>query len=46
MDMSYEDFKSVTYITRTIKCPKCQTERKWTMDDVDRTVFGIPNKKV
>ncbi len=45
MEMSYEDFKSVTYMTRTIKCTQCGQERKWTMDDVDRSVFGASSKK-
>jgi len=40
MDMSYEEFKSVTYMTHIIKCPQCGQERKWTVDDVERSVFG------
>ena len=41
MVMTYEEFKSVTYMTHTIKCTQCGHERKWTVDDVDRSVFGV-----
>jgi hypothetical protein len=42
MNMDYDEFKSVTYMTHTIKCPQCGQERNWTVDDVDRSVFATP----
>jgi len=45
MDMSLEEFKNVTYMTHTIKCPQCGSDRRWTVDDVDRSVFVTPPEK-
>ena len=38
--MDLETFRNSTNTTRTTQCAKCQNTQAWTLDDVDRSVFG------
>jgi DNA-directed RNA polymerase subunit RPC12/RpoP len=37
-------FKSATYTTLTVECPNCENLQTWTLDDVDRSVFGAEKR--
>ena len=39
IEMTYEAFREATLMTRTSECPNCKHLQKWTLDDVDRSVF-------
>lgn len=40
IEMTREAYKSATYTTLTVECPNCENLQTWTLDDVDRSVFG------
>jgi hypothetical protein len=40
--MDLETFRVSTNMTRVAQCPKCDNTQSWTLDDVDRSVFGEP----
>ena len=44
IDMTLEAFKSATYTTLTVECPNCENLQTWTLDDVDRSVFGADKR--
>jgi DNA-directed RNA polymerase subunit RPC12/RpoP len=44
LDVSLETFRDLTYTERTAECPHCDHTQVWTLDDVDRSVFGAPKK--
>jgi endogenous inhibitor of DNA gyrase (YacG/DUF329 family) len=45
INVTYETFKDMTYTERVLECPVCEKTQTWNLDDVDRSVFGAPNKK-
>lgn len=40
IDMTLEAFKAATFTTLTVECTNCENLQTWTLDDVDRSVFG------
>ena len=40
IEMTLEAFKSATFTTLTVECAHCEHVQTWTLDDVDRSVFG------
>jgi RNase P subunit RPR2 len=44
VDMSYDTFRNATLTTHNIRCPSCGHQQRWTIDDVDRSVFPEAKK--
>jgi endogenous inhibitor of DNA gyrase (YacG/DUF329 family) len=45
IDVSREEFMSMTMVDRSIECPNCETILAWNLDDVDVSVFPPARKK-
>ena len=45
ISVSYETFKDMTYTEHVLECPNCEKVQTWNLDDVDRSVFGVPKRK-
>ena len=44
VEMSYDAFRNATLTTHTVRCPSCGNHQRWTIDDVDRSVFPEAKK--
>ena len=45
LNIDYETYRDLTYTERTLECPTCEELQTWNLDDVDRSVFGLPATK-
>ena len=44
-NVDYDTFQSMTYTEYVLECPICEKTQTWKLDDVDRSIFGLPKKK-
>jgi hypothetical protein len=45
INVTLETFKDMTYTEYVLECPVCEKVQTWNLDDVDRSIFGLPKRK-